>query len=435
MSGARQPRVACLVLLAPLLVAGAGGPGHPPSGGVADTLTAAYEVSGVRVVQRRTENSDIVAVRLYLLGGTRQLTERTAGIEPLLLRAAEYHAGRALDRTGSVVTLQPEADWTVYGLTGLVAELDSAWRPFADRLVQPNLSDEAVAHARRGLLTRAHRRYTEPDQRLQVIAMRALFRDHPYALDPEGTEASLAALSAEDVRAYTREQFVTSRMLLAVVGAVTRAHVESLVTATLGRLPRGAYHWTLPPAPPKHTPGWLIENRDLPTAYILGLFPGPPPTTGQGYWSFRVATAVLSGRIGYAVRVQHSLSYRAYAPFYDQAIPVGGAYVSTPKPDEALALIHQAIREIATLRFSGYSLGRFIDGYRFDYLVDNATAERQADFLARAELYLGGFRKGEESLQLLHRVLPDDIAPIVYAHMGNIHYAYLGDTTRMHGAW
>src|SRR5256714_14158155 len=164
-------------------------------------------------------------------------------------------------------------------------------------------------------------------------------------------------------------------------------------------------------------------------------FPGPPGAGGKANWAFRAAPAVLSGQIGYHIRAEHSLSYAAFAPFYDQAIPVGGAYVSTPKPAEALALIHQAIRAIATLRFSGYSLGRFIDGYRFDYLVDNATAERQADFLARAELYLGGFRKGEESLQLLHRVLPDDIAPIVYAHMGNIHYAYLGDTTRMHGAW
>jgi zinc protease len=421
------------MVLAPLLLAGAGGPGRRPSS--ADTLTIAYDVSGVRVVQRRTEHSDIVAVRLYLLGGTRQITERTAGIEPLLLRAAAYRAGRALDRTGSVVALEPTADWTVYGFTGLVEDLDTTWRAFADRLVQPTLSDEAVARARGQLLTQARRRYTEPDQRLRVIAMRALFRDHPYALDPEGTEASLAALSAEDVRAYAREQLVTSRMLLAVVGAVTRVRVESLVTATLGRLPRGDYRWTLPPTPRKHNPGWLIENRELPTAYILGLFPGPAPTAGQAYWSFRVATAALSGRITYAIRVQHSLSYAAYAPFYDQAIPVGGAYVSSPKPDEALALVHQAIRDIATLRFDRYSLGRFIDGYRFDYLVDNATAERQADFLARAELFLGSFRKGEESLQLLHRVLPEDIAPIVYAQMGNIHYAYLGDTTRMHGRW
>jgi zinc protease len=435
MSAPRWPRAAYAVGLAPLLLAGAGHPGHVPSSRVADTLTTAYDVSGIRVLQRRTANSDIVAVRLYLLGGTRQVTERTAGIEPLLLRAAEYNAGRALDRTGSIVTLEPAADWTVYGFTGLVQDLDATWPAFADRLVQPTLSDEAVARARRRLLTQAHRRYTEPDQRLQVIAMRALFRDHPYALDPEGTEASLAALTAEDVRAYAREQLVTSRMLLAVVGAVTRAHVESLVTATLGALPRGDYHWTLPPAPRQHAPGWLIENRDLPTAYILGLFPGPPPTAGQRYWAFRVATDVLSGRLNYAIRRQHSLSYAAFARFYDRAIPMGGAYVSSPKPDEALALLHQAIRDLATLRFNAYSLGRFIDGYRVDYLVDNATAEGQADFLARAELYLGSFRKGEESLQLLHRVLPEDIAPIVYAHMGNIHYAYLGDTTRMHGGW
>src|SRR5439155_1615796 len=225
-----------------------------------------------------------------------------------------YHGGRALDRTGSVVALEPEADWTVYGFTGLVEDLDATWRAFVDRLVQPELSDEAVAGARRRLLTQARRRYTEPDQRLHVIAMRALFRDHPYALDPEGTEASLAALTAEDVRAYARDQLITSRMLLAVVGAVTRAHVESLVTATLGRLPRGDYRWTLPPAPRKHTPGWLIENRDLPTAYILGLFPGPPPTAGQAYWAFRVATAVLSGQIGYHIRAEHSLSYAAFAP-------------------------------------------------------------------------------------------------------------------------
>jgi zinc protease len=435
MSATRRLCAARVLVFAPLLLAGAGRPRHAPSSYVADTLTTAYDVSGVRVLQRRTENSDIVAVRLYLLGGTRQITERTAGIEPLLLHAAAYHASRALDRTGSILTLEPGADWTVYGFTGLVDDLDDAWHAFADRLMQPNLSDEALARARGQLLTRARRRYTEPDQRLHVIAMRALFRDHPYALDPEGTEASLAALTAEDLRAYARDQLVRSRMLLAVVGAVTRAHLESLVTATLGRLPRGAYRWTLPPAPRTHSSAWLIENRELPTAYILGLFPGPPPTAGQRYWAFRVATAVLSGQIHYHVRQEHSLSYAAYAPFYDQAIPVGGAYVSTPRPDEALALLHQAIREIATRRFDRYSLGRFIDSYRFNYLVDNATAQRQADFLARAELYLGSFRKGEESLQLLHRVLPEDLAPIVYAHMGSIQYAYLGDTTRMHGQW
>ncbi len=54
---------------------------------------------------------------------------------------------------------------------------------------------------------------------------------------------------------------------------------------------------------------------------------------------------------------------------------------------------------------------------------------------ARAERYRGDVRKGEESRQRLHRLLPEDLGPIVYAHMGSIQYAYLGDTTRMHGQW
>src|SRR2546430_17444635 len=93
------------------------------SGG--DTLTTSYQVSGVRVIQRVNLATDVVAVRLYLLGGTRQLTERTAGIEALFLRAAAYgtaqfkddEARRALDRTGCGVALDPDLDWTVFGFT------------------------------------------------------------------------------------------------------------------------------------------------------------------------------------------------------------------------------------------------------------------------------------------------------------------------------
>src|SRR3989454_4416971 len=36
----------------------------------------AYEVSGLRVIQRINRASAVVAVRLYLLGGTRQVTDR-----------------------------------------------------------------------------------------------------------------------------------------------------------------------------------------------------------------------------------------------------------------------------------------------------------------------------------------------------------------------
>jgi zinc protease len=384
----------------------------------------------------------VVAVRLYLLGGTRQLTERTAGIEALLLKASEYGTGqfpgedarRTMARTGCVVSLDADVDWSVFGFTGLAQDLDAAWRVFADRLMQPTLSEPAVAQARGKLLTRAHARYTNPDQRIHVLAMRSLFPDHPYALDPEGTEASLAALTVDDLKRYAADQLVTSRMLLVVAGNAGRAQVESLVTATLGRLPRGTYQWTLPPPAPKIDAHWLIEHRAIPTNYVLGYFTGPPPTE-RSYWAFRVATALLSSQLHRSVRVRRGLSYAAHAPFLERAVPVGGVYASTPRPDQVLPLMLEAIVELQQRAFDFFALSRFLDNFSFDYLVDHSSAADQAEFLARAELYLGSYQRGEDFLKRLRGVTPNDLHFVAARYMAKIQYAYLGDTTRMRGRW
>jgi zinc protease len=441
-STAHLPGAAWALMAAPLFIGPERGHLPRPPDGPPDTLTAAYEVSGVRIIQRLYQANDIVAVRLYLLGGTQQLTARTAGVEALLLRASAYgttqfpgpEARRAMDRTGSVMTLEPDMDWTVFGFTGLVTDLDAAWRVFADRLTHPTLDGPGVAQARARLMSEAHRRYTEPDERLHGLAMQALFSDHAYALDPGGTETSLTALTPDDLKTYAREHLVTSRMLLAVVGNVTRAHVESLVTATLGQLPRGDYRWVLPPPVARRKARWLIEQRQIPTTYILGLFAGPPPTSRQ-FWAFRVATALLSSGLHRAIRTQRGLSYAAYAPYVEGAIPVGGTYVSTPKPDKALPLMVGQIEELATRSLDYFGLARFIDHFSLDYLAENSTAAGQADFLARAELYLGSYQSGQDFLKRLHGVSPREIQTVVAQYMTAIQYAYLGDTTRMRGRW
>lgn len=433
-----------LLLGALLLVRGreAGVSRRAPARPEPDTLTIAYDVSGLHVIHRLNRATDVVAVRLYLLGGTRQLTEATAGIEALLLQSSAYgtdryageEARRAMARTGSVVALDAGADWSVFGFTGLGQDLDAAWDVFAERVMHPSLTPEAVDQARGKLVTRAHLRYTDPDERIQMLATQALFPNHPYALDPWGTETSLAGITPERLQTYARAQLFTSRMLLVIVGNVERAHAESLVTATLGQLPHGDYHWSLPPPAPDVRAHWLVEHRAIPTNYMLGFFTGPPATE-RGYWAFRVATALLSSEIHHTVRTQRSLSYAAYAPFIDRAVPIGGVYASTPKPDQVLPLMLDAVRTVQREELEYFDLERFLDSYTFDYLEENATAADQADFLARAELYLGSYRRGEEFIKRLRSVTPRDIVLVASTYMSKIQYAYLGDTTRMRGRW
>src|SRR5258706_37316 len=157
--------------------------------------------------------------------------------------------------------------------------------------------------------------------------------------------------------------------------------------------------------------------------------------TARGYWSFRVATALLSSQLNYSIRVQHSLSYAAYAPFIDRAVPIGGAYASTAKPDQVLPLMQDAVRVLQTYPMDYFELNRFMDTYTFEYLVANATAADQADFLARAELYLGGYQHGDEFMKGLRWVSPRRRIDAADLYMSKLQYAYLGDTTRMKGHW
>src|SRR4029079_10802143 len=96
-------------------------------------------------------------------------------------------------------------------------------------------------------------------------------------------------------------------MLLVVVGNVDRAHIERLVSQSIGQLPRGSYKWTAPPRVPESQTSVVIERRQLPTNYILGYYSGPL-ASGADYQALRVATSVLTGRMFAEIRTTQNLT-------------------------------------------------------------------------------------------------------------------------------
>jgi len=422
-------------MLLPALIAG--GPRTPAAAGsdvAGSTTTVAYEVAGLRVIRRQTLASEVVAVRLYLLGGARQLTPATAGIEALLLRVLDLDHQREIARLGGQPIREIGFDWSVMGFLSLKQDFDSVWTAFGCQLMHPAPSIEGTARAKAELRGGARRRVSHPDLRIGTIAQLAAFPDHPYGTDVWGTEQTLKRLTRPNLERYAAEQFVTSRMLLVVVGAVSRADVESLVGATLAQLPRGDYQWALPPAVERRPRAWLTEQRPLPTNYILGYFPGPPPTHDD-YFGFLVATHLLSSGIAQAVRDQRSLSYAAYAPFLDRAIPVGGVYASTQRPALVYQIMKKEIGDLQADEVHPLALRRFVSQFRLDEIGRQMTNDGQADALGRAELLFGDWRVADDYFQRLERVRPSDVRRAAIKYMPNIELAYLGDTTKMEGKW
>jgi zinc protease len=398
------------------------------------TMTSSFDVGGVKVILRQSDANNVVAANLYLLGGSRQLTQASAGIEALLLDVSERGTKnypratlrRKMSRLGSEITTAPSDDWTMFGIRGTSEVFDSTWAIFADRVMNPTLDPEDVNLVKTQFLLGIRQRRDDPDALAEYLADSIAFAGHPYSIPVTGTEKSISSLDAKALRDYHASQFVKSRMLLVVVGDIDRPHLEKLVQGTLAKLPAGSYTWTAPPRLPEGNSAVVVEQRSLPTNYIVGYYSGPLANS-EDYQALRIATSVLTGRMFSEIRTRQNLTYDVHAPFLDRAASAGGLYVSTASPDTTLKLMYAAVKELQDGLLDAGGLERLEQQFLTEYFLDNETNDAQASFLARAELYRGDYRLGEKFVDELKSVTPQAVQRVARRYMKGIRFAYVGN--------
>jgi len=402
------------------------------------SATTSFDVSGVRVILRQNDANNVVAANLYLLGGARQVTDANAGIEPILLDVSERGTQRypknslrsAMARLGSEIVVAPSADWTMMGIRSSTEVFDSTWAIFADRIMHPTLAKSEISLVKAQYLSGIRQRRDDPDALADYLADSIAYVGHPYSVSVVGNEKSIQALDSATLREYHKSQFVTSRMLLVVVGNVDRAHIEHLVNQSIGQLPRGGYKWSAPPRVPEGETALVVERRQLPTNYILGYYSGPL-ASGADYQALRVATSVLTGRMFAEIRTRQNLTYDVHAPFVDRAATLGGLYVSTVSPDTTLKLMRAAIVDLQTGMLDPVGLKQLEQQFITEYFMDNETNAAQADFLARSQLYEGDYREAERFVQELKNVTPEAVQRVARRYMKGFRFAYVGDPAKL----
>lgn len=404
----------------------------------ADTLTSSFTTDGITVILRRNTSNNVVVANVYLLGGSQQVTEATSGIEPFLLAVSERgttHYPKAVLRRrtselGVDFVVDPGIDWTMFGARTITSEMDSTWSIFADRLMYPAIQPAEVELVRSQFISGEKQERDDPDAYVSDLADSVAFAGHPYSVSPTGNATSLAQITPAMLRNYQRTQFVKSRMLIVVVGDVTRAHLESLIHSTLGRLPAGSYKWTLPEPIPITPTSAVLVQRELPTNYILGYVAGPLASSPD-YAALRVAATVLTGQMFAEIRGRQNLTYDVHAPFLERAASASGLYVTTVSPDTTLKLMKSFIVQLQNETVTSDGLQRLELQFITQYFLDNETNASQADFLARSQLYQGDYRHAMTFVEDLRSVTPAAVQAAARKYMKNFHWAYLGDTTKV----
>jgi len=402
-----------------------------------DTTTTSYSIDGIRVIHRAGA-ANLVVMNLYLLGGVRNVTPATAGIEPMYLAVSEQGTERypkdvlrrAMARTGSTIALDATEDWTLFGIRATTEVLDSVWSIFTDRLLRPRLAPADIDFVRNQALSGLRQLNESPDALLDRVSDSLAFQGHAYALSTTGSEASLKALTRDSMLRWKQDWLVKSRMLLVVVGDVPRAKLERMISGSLATLPSGSYTWTMPDTIPARPSSLTVVPRTLPTNYVSGTYRGPRANERDAA-ALRVASAVLSGQLFSEIRSKNNLTYSASANFHDQALISGNLYVTTTLPDSALKIMREQVLLLQEMTIPTAALAPLIQQFLTEYFLNNETSTAQADFLARAQLYMGDWQAANGFMAALRAVTGEDVRRVARRYLRDVQWVYVGDPSRI----
>src|SRR5947207_12780882 len=109
------------------------------------SLVTEYDVNGMKVLVKRREGSQTVAVQLYIRGGAANISTANAGVEALMLNvASEASTGfprermrKELARMGSVIGESVNYDYSALSMAATRANFDRSWDVFTDVALHP----------------------------------------------------------------------------------------------------------------------------------------------------------------------------------------------------------------------------------------------------------------------------------------------------------
>jgi zinc protease len=308
------------------------------------------------------EPSPLVALEFAFSGGAAQDPADKPGVAAFAADMWDDGAGD-LDATAFQERLQRKSielgfsagrDNIRGSLRTLTANRDEAFDYLRMAMTQPRFDVDAVERTRAQLIARLKRQTTTPGDMASRTWWQTAFPGHPYGRPVAGTADSVARITIDDLKAYTKRVLARGKLKIAVVGDVDAATLGPLLDRTFGGLPAQpelvpvadvamqglGRRIVLPIDVPQAvvtfgTNGIARSDPDFMAAYVLNHI------LGGGAFSSRLYQEVREKR-GLAYGVSDSLSWLQHA-----AVLIGGTATRSAVTGEAIGIIESEMHRLA----------------------------------------------------------------------------------------
>lgn len=283
--------------------------------------------NGARVYFMSATEVPIVDVRMVFDAGAARDNGK-AGLAALTNSLLSEGAGQLnadqiaerLDAMGTRLGAQSLRDMAILSIRSLSDEkvLNDSVALLSLMLSKPTFPKRSFERQRKKMLVGLQASLQDPNSIASKTFMKVIYGSHPYASPPDGTVENLNDMTIKDVYRYYKKYYVSSNVVIAIVGAISRDKAEVLAEKLTSGLSVGKKAPALPKV--RMTKNKVVKiNHPSTQTHIWAGQPGIKQTDPD-YYPLYVGNHALGGSglvslLSHEVREKRGLAYHASSYF------------------------------------------------------------------------------------------------------------------------
>ncbi len=394
--------------------------------------------NGMVVLHSGRHSVPMVSVVMAIKAGSISEPSAKAGLAyltaALLTEGTQKRTSReiseAIEFVGGSLSASAGADYTTVSLTVLKKDIELGFDLLSDIVLHPAFREEEIARKKTITVNWLIQQNEEPGAVASIAFSRAVFGEHPYSRQVQGTIETIPSITRQDLVDFHEAHYAANNTIVSVVGDISRDELKLLLNRYFGDWQQAKMGENALPAAEKKKGSTVIKiDKDLTQTNIilghLGISRGNPD-----YYAVLVMNYILGGggfasRLMDNIRDNRGLAYDVHS--YFSASRYGGNFQVglQTKNESANTAIGEVIREMKRMQTEPVSDKELADAKSyltgsFPLRIDSNS--KIAGFNLAVEYYGLGLDYVDRYPAVINAITKEDILRVAQQYLDPANY-------------
>jgi zinc protease len=308
----------------------------------------------------------------------------------------------------------------------LKKDLPKGLELLTDALLHPAFEQGEIARKMQELRAALRKRQEDPGEVASEAFAELVFGGHPYGRPLEGREATLAAITRDEIVRFYRDHYTPERAAITVVGDVDRGEITDQIRTLLGSWSKGkaTVKRAAEPTPLQEKIVVKKINRSVTQANIVlghqGIRRDNPDFYTVTVMNYILGGGGFSSRLVERIREEKGWAYDVSSQFYPGLERGSFQVVLQTKNETAGPAVQEVVRELRRIREQGVTDQELADAKAhltgsFPLRLD--TNAKLAGLISIVEYYTLGLDYADRYRSLIEAVSKEDILRVARTYL------------------